>query len=229
MAVTPLLVIDDRHLRRVKFLDPALDAYSEAHSSIEPAYLRELAEETRAGIDMPQMLSGHLQGRFLAMLSKMVAPRVVVDIGTYTGYSALCFAEGLADGGVVHTIDVDRHLAPMVKRHIEKAGFTGRITQHLAPALEVIPTLPTPIDLVFIDADKENYPRYWDLLIDRVRPGGLIIADNVLWSGRVTEPETSWDDETRGLVAYSRRVKADPRVDHVLVPLRDGLMVARRK
>ncbi len=213
----------------MQFLDPALDAYAEAHSSAEPDHLKALADVTRAGVDMPQMLSGHLQGRFLSLLSAMVRPKVAVDIGTYTGYSALCLAEGLADGGVVHTIDVNDALATMVKRHIMMAGMTDRVLQHLAPAAVLIPTLPTPFDLVFIDADKENYPHYWDLVIERMRPGGLIIADNVLWSGRVTEPENTWDQETRGLVEYSRKVKGDPHVDHVLVPLRDGLMVARIK
>lgn len=211
----------------MQFLDPVLDAYAEAHSTVEPDHLKALAEETRAGVDMPQMLSGHLQGRFLSMLSAMVRPKTAVDIGTYTGYSALCLAEGLADGGMVHTIDVNDALAPMVKRHVMMAGMTGRMLQHVAPAAVVIPTLPTPFDLVFIDADKENYTRYWDLVIDRMRPGGLIIADNVLWSGRVTAPESTWDEETRGLVRFSRKVKGDPRVDHVLLPLRDGLMVAR--
>jgi len=133
----------------------------------------------------------------------------------------------LAPGGSVHTIDVNGDLAPMVRKHIERAGMQDRIVQHLKPALEVVPTLPTPFDLVFIDADKENYPAYFHLVVERMRPGGLIVADNVLWSGRVTEPETSWDAETRGLAEYARLVKQDPRVTPVLVPLRDGLLVAR--
>lgn len=211
------------------FIDPALDAYCEAHSGTEPPHLRTLREETYASVYMPQMCSGHLQGRFLAMLSHLVRPEVIVEIGTYTGYSALCLAEGLAPGGMVHTIDIDPHLPPIVARHIAAAGFEDRITTHHRPALEVIPTLPTPFDLVFIDADKPAYPAYFDAVVDRVRPGGLIIADNVLWSGRVLQPTHEQDHQTAALVAYARRVNEDPRVEPVIVPLRDGLMLARRR
>lgn len=211
------------------FIDPALDAYCEAHSGAEPPHLRALREETHASVYMPQMCSGHLQGRFLAMLSHLVRPKVIVEIGTYTGYSALCLAEGLAPGGMLHTIDIDPHLPPFVARHIAAAGFQERITTHHRPALEVIPTLPTPFDLVFIDADKPNYPNYFDAVVDRVRAGGLIIADNVLWSGKVVEPAEQHDHQTAALVAYAHRVHNDPRVEPVIVPLRDGLMIARRR
>ncbi len=211
------------------FIDPALDAYSEAHSSAEPAYLKELAGETRAKIRLPQMLSGHLQGRFLSLLSHLVHPKLVLDIGTFTGYSALCLAEGLAENGCVHTIDINKQLAPMVQRYIAMARMQNRITAHIGEALNIIPSISGTIDLVFIDADKGNYCNYFDLVIDRVRPGGLIVADNVLWDGKVLSDEGSWDDETRGLVQYSRKVKSDQRVEPVLVPLRDGLMVARKK
>lgn len=212
----------------MRFLDPVLDAYAEAHSSAEPAYLRELTMETRAHVESPQMLSGHLQGRFLSLLSHLVRPTVIVEVGTFTGYSALCLAEGLAAGGMLHTIDINKDLTPMVERFADKAGMADRITTHCGHGADVIPALPAPFDLVFIDADKENYPRYLDLVIDRVRAGGLIIADNVLWSGKVTAPEHTWDADTRGLVMYARAVKADPRLAEVLVPLRDGLLVARR-
>lgn len=211
----------------MQFLDPALDAYCEAHSGKEPAYLQELAEETREKVHMPQMLSGHLQGRFLSLLSHLVQPKTIVEIGTFTGYSALCLAEGLADGGMLHTIDIDPYLPEMVHRYIEKAGMLDRITMHHRPALEVIPTLPAPFDLVFIDADKQNYPNYYDSVIARMRPGGLIIADNVLWSGDVLRPAKEHDDQTRALVEYARRVNSDPRVEPALVPLRDGLLIAR--
>lgn len=213
----------------MQFLDPALDAYCEAHSGKEPRYLQELSAETTANVPMPQMLSGHLQGRFLALLSHLVKPKVIVEIGTFTGYSALCLAEGLAEGGMLHTIDINASLRDLVQRHVQKAGLQDRITLHHRPALEVIPTLPAPFDLVFIDADKQNYPNYFDAVVERVRPGGLIIADNVLWSGKVLAPEAEQDEETRALLAYAERLQADPRVEPVMVPLRDGLLMARKK
>lgn len=211
------------------FMDPAVEQYATTFTSLEPEPLRKLAEETRARVDLPQMLSGHLQGRFLSLLSHLVRPRLALEIGTYTGYSALCIAEGLAPDGVLHTIDVDTRLAAMVDRHFRAAGQHGRIHQHLAPALEVIPRIEGTFDLVFIDADKQNYCNYFDRVVDRVRPGGLIIADNVLWSGKVLSPAAEQDSETRGLAAYAQKVKDDPRVENVLLPLRDGLLVSRRK
>jgi len=213
----------------MNFLDPALDAYCGTHSGEEPSYLKELTAETFAKVQMPMMLSGHLQGRFLSMLSHLVQPKTIVEIGTYTGYSALCLAEGLAEGGMLHTIDIDPYLPEMVHRYVEKAGMLDRITMHHRPALEVIPTLPAPFDLVFIDADKQNYPNYFDAVIDKVRAGGLIIADNVLWSGKVLLPKKEQDDPTRALVEYVHKVKSDPRVEKVMVPLRDGLMVCRKR
>lgn len=213
----------------MKFLDPALDQYAEANSGLEPDYLIELAAETRATVDMPQMLSGHLQGRFLSLMSKLIVPKLVLDIGTFTGYSALCMAEGLAADGTLHTIDIKTPLAPLVDRYIRKAGFHERIHQHIAPATEVIPRIVGTFDLVFIDADKQNYSTYFDLVIARLRPGGMIIADNVLWSGKVLDDQNLQDGETRGLVAYAAKVNADQRVENVLVPLRDGLLISRRK
>lgn len=213
----------------MNFIDPALDAYCERNSGEEAWYLRELAAETHEKVQMPVMLSGHLQGRFLSMLSHLVRPRIAVEIGTYTGYGALCLAEGLADGGMLHTIDIDPYLPEMVHRYIEKAGMLDRITMHHRPALEVIPTLPTPFDLVFIDADKQNYPHYFDAVIDRLAPGGLIIADNVLWDGKVIAPSGDQDEKTMALVTYARKVLDDPRLDQVMVPIRDGVLVARRK
>ncbi|MGB3869924.1 MAG: O-methyltransferase [Flavobacteriales bacterium] len=213
----------------MKFLDPALDAYCESNSGNEPSYLKELTTETQEKVHMPQMLSGHLQGRFLSMLSHLVKPKTIVEIGTYTGYSALCLAEGLANGGMLHTIDIDPSLMEMVRRYVLKGGMKDKITMHHGPALEVIPNLQAPFDLVFIDADKENYPNYFDAVIDKVRPGGLIIADNVLWSGNVLTPKNEQDEQTRALVEYARRVHGDGRVEAVMVPMRDGLLVARKK
>ncbi len=211
------------------FLSPELEHYSEAHSAPEPTYLRELAEETRASVDMPIMLSGHVQGRFLSLVSKLLAPKLVLDIGTFTGYSALCMAEGLVSDGVLHTIDIKTPLAPMVDRYIRKAGSHQRIHQHLAPAAEVIPRIQGTFDLVFIDADKQNYSTYFDLVVERVRPGGLIIADNVLWSGKVLTPPDQHDAETRALAEYAQHVHRDARVENLLLPLRDGLLVSRRR
>ena len=211
----------------MQFIDPALEQYAQQFTDPEPSYLKELAEETRAKIELPQMLSGHLQGRFLSLISRILSPRMVIDIGTFTGYSAMCLAEGLAKGGIVHTIDINQELAPMVDRYLKKAGLHDRVHQHLAPATEVIPAIEGPIDLVFIDADKGNYSNYFDLLIDRVRSGGIIIADNVLWSGRVLERDQ--DDETKALAAYAKKVSSDPRVEGMLLPLRDGLLISRKK
>jgi caffeoyl-CoA O-methyltransferase len=213
----------------MNFLDPALDAYCELNGGEEAWYLKELTAETHDKVQMPMMISGHLQGRFLSMLSHLVRPKTIVEIGTYTGYSALCLAEGLAEGGMLHTIDIDPYLPEMVNRYIEKAGMLDRITMHHRPALEIIPTLPAPFDLVFIDADKQNYPNYFDAVIDRMRPGGIIIADNVLWDGKILRPDHEQDDATRALAAYTRKVKSDPRVEQVMVPIRDGVLVARRK
>ena len=213
----------------MNFIDSELDAYCEHHGGEEPWYLRELTIETREKVHMPQMISGHLQGRFLSMLSHLVKPQVVVEIGTYTGYSALCLAEGLAEGGMVHTIDIDPYLPEMVHRYIEKAGMLQRITMHHQPALQVIPSLPGPFDLVFIDADKQNYPNYFDAVIDRTRPGGLIIADNVLWDAKVLKPLSEQDDATRALYRYSEKIRVDARVEQVMIPLRDGVLVARKK
>lgn len=211
------------------FIDPALDAYCEQHSGPEPWYLKELTAETYEKVQMPQMISGHLQGRFLSMLSHLVQPKTIVEIGTYTGYSALCLAEGLAEGGMVHTIDIDPYLPEMVHRYIEKAGLLDRVTMHHQPALQVIPTLPGPFDLVFIDADKQNYPNYFDAVIDRTRSGGLIIADNVLWDAKVLKPLGEQDDATRALHRYAEKIRADDRVEQVMIPLRDGVLVARKR
>ncbi|QQR87793.1 MAG: O-methyltransferase [Flavobacteriales bacterium] len=211
------------------FISPELEAYCEQYSSAEPPHLKELAGETRAKVRMPVMLSGHLQGRFLSLLSSLVQPKKVLDIGTYTSYSAMCFAEALRPGGMVHTIDHNGQLAPMVQRYIRMAGMQDRITAYTGEALDIIPTIEGTFDLVFIDADKHNYCSYFDLLVDRVRPGGLIIADNVLWDGKVLDDESTWTPETAGLVAYARKVRSDARVSPVMVPLRDGLLVAMRK
>lgn len=210
------------------FLPPGLEAYCTDHSQPEPPLLAELARETREGVPMPQMLSGHLQGRVLALFSQLLRPRVIVEVGTYTGYSALCLAEGLAPDGVLHTIDVDAAVQARARRYADRAGLTDRLRFHAGDARAILPGLEGPFDLVFLDADKEGYPAYFDLVVDRVRPGGLILADNVLWSGKVLAPAGEHDAETAALAAYAARVAADPRVAPVLLPVRDGLLVARK-
>ena len=211
------------------FLPEDIVAYTEAHTEEEPAVLKKLNRETNAHVLMPRMLSGHLQGRILAMFSRMVKPQVILEIGTYTGYSAICMAEGLAPGGILHTIDINEELADLAQEFVDKAGFHEKIRIHTGDAIRLIPGLPEPFDLVFIDADKENYSRYYELVVPRLRPGGYILADNVLWSGQVLKPEPEWDEETRAIHAFNTRVQDDPRVENVLIPVRDGLMLIRKK
>ncbi len=208
-------------------LPPEIECYATGHTSAEPAILSLLNEETHRDARMPQMLSGHLQGRVLSMISWMLRPKRVLEIGTFTGYSALCLAEGLAPGGRVDTIDVNPDMAERIRRYIRDAGAEDRVFFHLGNALDIIPTLDGAPDLVFIDADKENYSHYYDLVIDRMRPGGFIVADNVLWSGKVLDAEH--DSETAALDAYNKKVLADDRVEQVLLPVRDGLMIARKR
>jgi predicted O-methyltransferase YrrM len=193
-----------------------LTDYAEKFTSGESDVLQELRRECYEKYEDSSMLSGFFQGRVLAMFSRMIRPRVVLEIGTYLGYSALCFAEGLADGGKVITLDVARSF-------VEKSEYADRIDFRLGPATEIIPTLDETFDLVFIDADKPNYSNYYNLIFDKVRPGGLIIADNVLWSGKVLDHEK--DENTQALHNFNEMVQADDRVSNVLLPIRDGLMV----
>jgi caffeoyl-CoA O-methyltransferase len=211
------------------FLDENLTNYIDNHSGKEPAVLAELNRETWARVIMPRMLSGHLQGRVLSMLSHMIRPVTVLEVGTYTGYSAICLAEGLIHGGKVITMDINDELEEMISKYIDKSGNTGRIQFIAGDATQLIPTLPGPFDLVFIDADKENYSRYYDLVFDKVRTGGYIIADNVLWSGNVLTSRNEMDAETLAIDDYNKKVIADVRVEQVLLPVRDGLMIVRKK
>ena len=213
----------------MEFLPEPINAYTEAHSMPETALLAQLNRETFEKVLQPRMLSGHLQGRVLAMLSKMIKPKYVLEIGTYTGYSALCFAEGLAHGGELHTIDVNEELTPMVDRYFRQSPQSAQLYIHVGKAMDIIPTLHLPWDLVFIDADKQNYSNYYNLLINHLPSGAFIIADNVLWSGKVVEPEQyTSDKDLHALVAFNQMVHADSRVENVLFPIRDGLMVLRK-
>jgi caffeoyl-CoA O-methyltransferase len=213
----------------MEFLPEKIDNYAGEHTAKESEVLAELNRETYAKVLIPRMLSGHVQGRMLATFSQMLRPKRILEIGTYTGYSAICMAEGLADDGHLHTIDVNEELEDMVKRYVSSAGFTNRISMHVGNALDIIPNLDEQWDMVFIDADKENYSNYYDLLISKLRSGAFIIADNVLWSGKVTEPIQDKDEETKALADFNNKVHEDPRVENVLFPVRDGLMVCRVK
>ncbi len=211
------------------FLPEKIENYAADYTTPESSVLAELNRETHHKILMPRMLSGHIQGRVLATFSQMIRPKRILEIGTYTGYAAICLAEGLAENGLLHTIDINEELQDMAESYFAKAGFAQKIKMHVGNAVEIIPDLGETWDLVFIDADKENYSRYFDLVIDKVNPGGFIIADNVLWSGKVAEASEKQDEETRGLVAFSKKVHDDARVENVLFPVRDGLMVCRKK
>lgn len=213
----------------MEFIDEALLHYSEAHSTAESALLAALNRETHLKVMQSRMLSGHLQGRFLSLLSKLLRPKCILEIGTYTGYSALCLAEGLEKGGVLHTIDNNDERVPLLKRYFDASEYKDQIVIHTGEALSLIPQLEGRFDIVFIDADKENYINYYHQVIDQVSPGGIIITDNVLWSGKVLEEVKANDKDTAIILAYNKLIASDPRVETVLLPLRDGISVARKR
>ena len=212
----------------MEFFDPLLNAYVESHTDDEPELLKQLSRETYAKVLMPRMLSGHLQGRVLSMLCHMIRPRRILEIGTFTGYSALCMAEGLTEDGLLYTIDINEELADMVNKYILLSGKSSQVKTLIGNALEMIPTLNETFDLVFIDADKVNYSRYYDLVFDKVRKGGFMIGDNVLWSGKVLGTYEGLDEDTKAIMDFNKKVQNDTRVEKVLFPVRDGLMVIRK-
>jgi len=211
------------------FLPLQLIQYVEQHTSPETPLLARINRETHAQVLQPRMLSGHLQGRTLATFSRMLQPLNILEIGTYTGYSAICLAEGLREGGKLYTIDVNEELEDRVRSYFAEAGLTQRIDYRIGKALDIIPQLDVVFDLVFIDADKANNANYYDLVFDRVRPGGFMIIDNVLWSGKVTNQYDAADKDTRLIQDLNRKIHEDPRVENLLLPIRDGLMIARKK
>lgn len=210
------------------FLDEEIENYALNHTSQENDLLKELNRQTHIQILQPRMLSGHLQGKVLSMFSNMINPKRVLEIGTYTGYSALSIAEGLPVDGKIITIDLNQELEPFTRSYFEKSVYNSKIKFLVGNALEVIPTLNETWDLVFIDADKENYSTYFDLVINQVRKGGFIIVDNVLWSGKVLHEVASNDMETKGIIAFNSKVHEDYRVENLLLPVRDGLMILRK-
>lgn len=212
----------------MEFLPEKLEEYVQNHCQREPEMLSHLNRETWLKVMTPRMLSGHVQGRVLSMLSKMIQPAYVLEIGTYTGYSALCFAEGLSENGKIITIDRNEELKPILEKFLLKSEFAAQIDLRFGNAVEIIPELPGDIDLVFIDADKPNYSKYFDLVINKVKSGGFIIGDNVLWSGNVVDENKMQDKSTKAIIDFNKKVQHDERVENVLFPVRDGLMIMRK-
>ena len=211
------------------FISEKLDNYVVKNSEDEPVLLKALTIETYQKVLQPRMLSGHYQGRVLSVLSKLIRPKVILEIGTFTGYSALCLAEGLSPQGVLHTIDINEELVDFQRSYFDKSDYGSQIFQHLGPAVDIIPTLDTEFDLVFMDADKPNYINYFHQIIDKLNPSGVIISDNVLWSGKVIETLDPNDTSTQIVLDYNKLLKEDQRLETVLLPIRDGLSVSIRK
>jgi caffeoyl-CoA O-methyltransferase len=212
---------------KMHFISQELEDYIEQHSGKEPELLATLNKETYQKILLPRMLSGHFQGRVLSMLSKLIRPVNILEIGTYTGYSALCLCEGMQENGMLHTIDIKEELIDFQRKHFDKSPWGTQIVQHLGEATEIIANLDLKFDLVFIDADKENYINYFEMIVPKMNKGGIILSDNVLWSGKVIEPLNPKDISTKVLLDYNELLINDPRVESVLLPIRDGLTVSR--
>ncbi len=213
----------------MEFIDPALLAYCESITSSEDALLKKITRETQAKVLMPRMISGHLQGKMLELFTKMLQPKTILEIGTYTGYSGICLARGLRPDGKLITLDINDELETMVRGFFEESGLASQIDYRLGNAREIIPTLPGPFDMVFIDADKFFYPEYFDLIIDKVPSGGIILADNVLWSGKIlVEAGQKIDKDTQALLNFNQKIQDDPRVENILLPIRDGVLLARK-
>jgi len=213
----------------MNFTDKNIEEYAAKHTKPESGLLHKLNRQTHLEVLNPRMLSGHLQGRILSQYAKMLRPKNVLEIGTYTGYSALCIAEGLADGGKIHTVDANEELKARCLTSFKDAGFENQIEMHIGNALDVLKNFTQTWDLVFIDADKSNYINYYNAIIEQVRSGGLIIADNVLWSSKVLLADENLDADTKTLKAFNQLVQQDERVENVLLPVRDGLMVCLKK
>tara|TARA_B110000438_G_scaffold185668_1_gene177324 strand:+ start:1548 stop:2186 length:639 start_codon:yes stop_codon:yes gene_type:complete len=210
----------------MEFINKKIEDYISDHSNQETDLLSQLNRETWAKVLMPRMLSGHIQGRVLSLFSKIIKPTNIIEIGTYTGYSALCLSEGIKEDGEIHTIDINEEHTLIAEKYFKKSKFSKNIIQHVGKALDIIPKINKRFQLAFIDADKENYSKYFDLLIDKIDVNGIIIADNVLWSGKVTKKHM--DNETKELDLYNKKVNSDLRVENILLSVRDGLMICRK-
>jgi predicted O-methyltransferase YrrM len=211
----------------MQFLDEKLENYITGHTQDEPELLRELNRETHLKVMRPRMISGHLQGRLLSLISKMLQPQYILEIGTYTGYSALCLAEGLQSGGELHTIDCNEELYEMQRKYFNRSPYAKNIYPHMGDALEIVPGLDYIFDLIFIDADKKEYLDYLEIVLPKMRPGSVLLSDNVLWSGKVLEDPGKSDEATTVLLTYNRRLKEDKKLETVVLPLRDGLAISR--
>ncbi len=211
------------------FIPKEIEEYAIAHTENEPLVLKELARETNAKMVNPRMLCGKLQGKLLYMISKMIKPKRILEVGTFTGYSAICLAQGLDKEGVLHTIEINEELEDFIRKYLEKAHLNKKVVLHIGNAMEVIPTLDEDFDLVYIDADKPNINYYYKLIIDRVTPGGFIIVDNVLWSGKVLQTPDKKDMDTISIIQFNEMVQNDERVENLMLPFRDGLSIIRKK
>lgn len=210
------------------FLPEKLDDYIVAHSETEPELLQQLTRETYQKILQPIMLSGPYQGRVLSMISKLINPKSILELGTFTGYSTLCLAEGLQKEGIIHTVDINEELEDFQRKYFEKSGYGKQIIQHIGNALDIIPKINSTFDLVFIDADKPNYSKYFHLIIDKLNTGGIILSDNVLWHGKVIEKLNPKDESTKAVLDYNTLLKNDKRIETVVLPIRDGLTISRK-
>ena len=212
----------------INFIDDNILNYSISKSEKESKLLNDLYRETYLKVLNPRMISGHYQGRILSLISKIISPKKILEIGTYTGYSAICLCEGMDKDGILHTIDNNKELVEIQNKYFKKANLTNKIVQHSGDAKNIIPSIDEEFDIVFIDADKESYPEYYDLIINKVRSGGIIIADNILWSGKILEKVEKDDQATKSIIKFNNKIIEDDRVKNIILPIRDGLNIVRK-
>lgn len=212
----------------INFIDDNILNYSISKSEKESKLLNDLYRETYLKVLNPRMISGHYQGRILSLISKIISPKKILEIGTYTGYSAICLCEGMDKDGILHTIDNNKELVEIQNKYFKKANLKDKIVQHSGDAKNIIPSIDEEFDIVFIDADKESYPEYYDLIINKVRPGGIIIADNILWSGKILEKVEKDDQATKSIIEFNNKIIEDDRVKNIILPIRDGLNIVRK-